>query len=132
MSKTIIWIEDDIEIIDPVVRPLERAGYQVVRLNTVKEVLDAIEKIRAADLVLLDMILRPGMEEHTFGRYPGLDILELLREKYAIEVPVVVLTVVDRPEVRQRLNELGTAEIVRKPVRPSTLKEVVDGVLGGE
>ncbi|MBC8333264.1 MAG: response regulator [Anaerolineae bacterium] len=132
MSKTIIWIEDDIEIIDPVVRPLERAGYQVVRLNTVKEVLDAIEKIRAADLVLLDMILRPGMEEHTFGRYPGLDILELLREKYAIEVPVVVLTVVDRPEVRQRLNELGTAEIVRKPVRPSVLKEVVDGVLGGE
>ncbi|MBT3390962.1 MAG: response regulator [Chloroflexi bacterium] len=132
MSKTIIWIEDDIEIIDPVVRPLERAGYQVVRLNTVQEVLGAIEKIRAADLVLLDMILRPGMEEHTFGRYPGLDILGLFREKYAIDVPVVVLTVVDRPEVRQRLNELGTAQIVRKPVRPSALKEVVDGVLGGE
>lgn len=132
MSRTIIWIEDDIEIIDPVVRPLERAGYQIVRLNTVKEVLDAIEEIRAADLVLLDMILRPGMDEHSFGRYPGLDILELLREQYAIDVPVVVLTVVDRPEVRQRLQELGTAQIVRKPIRPSGLKEVVDSVLAGK
>ena len=33
MSRTIIWIEDDVDIIGPVVRPLERAGFQIIRLR---------------------------------------------------------------------------------------------------
>ncbi len=130
MSKLIIWIEDDTEIIDPVVRPLEKAGYRIDRLNTAKEALDAVERIRNADLILLDMILRPGMDNREFSRYPGLDILDELRNIHDIQIPVVAFTVVGRSEVRQRLRELGVDAIVRKPVRPSVLKEVVEQALG--
>lgn len=56
MAKTIVWIEDDIDIIEPVVRPLELAGYTFVKLRTIAEALNVIEVIRQADLVLLDMI----------------------------------------------------------------------------
>ena len=46
MSRTIVWIEDDTDIIDPVVRPLERAGHRFVRLHTAQEALDAIDELR--------------------------------------------------------------------------------------
>ncbi|HBX68653.1 MAG TPA: hypothetical protein DEH25_04535 [Chloroflexi bacterium] len=129
MSKTIIWIEDDTDIIDPVVRPLELAGYNIVRLNTAHDALNAIDQIRSADLILLDMILRPGNTDREFSRYSGLDVLRELRSVHQIDNPVIAFTVVVRDEIRQRLHELGVADIVRKPVRPSELKERVEHVL---
>lgn len=129
MSKTIVWIEDDTDIIDPVVRPLELAGHRFVRLRNAKETLEAVNRIREADLILLDMILPPGQTDREFGRYPGLDVLHELREVHGLKTPVVVLTVVTREEVLQELRELGVVDIVRKPVRPSELKERVERVL---
>lgn len=132
MAKTIIWIEDDTDVIAPVVRPLERAGHQFVRLHTVAEALEAVEKIREADLILLDMILPPGQTEREFGRYPGKDVLYELREIHGVTTPVVALTVVTREEVIQQLKALGVADIVRKPVRPSELRDRVEKVLEGK
>ena len=129
MSKTIIWIEDDTDIIDPVVRPLEQAGYKIVRIPTAHEALESVEQIKQADLILLDMILRPGNTDREFSRYSGLEILKELRETYEVTTPVVALTVVVRDEIRQRLHALGVADIIRKPVRPSELKERVEQVL---
>lgn len=132
MGKTIVWIDDDTDIIDAVVRPLELAGHRIVRVNTVAEALtpDVLERIRQADLLLLDMILTPGAIEREFSRYPGKDILQELREVHGITTPVIVLTVVRNPEVLRQLEQLGVAEIVHKPVRPSVLKERVEEVLG--
>jgi hypothetical protein len=36
IDKTIVWIEDDTDVIDPVVRPLERVGHQFTRLHTMR------------------------------------------------------------------------------------------------
>jgi len=135
MAKTIVWIEDDTDIIDPVVRPLELEGHQFVRLRNVKEALEAVDQIREADLILLDMILPPGemdWELKRYSRYPGLEALHELREVHNVDVPVMVLTVVSRGEIHRRLRELGVADIVTKPVRPSELKERVERVLEGE
>lgn len=129
MPKTIVWIEDDTAIIDPVVRPLERAGYEIIRLESAQEALNNISQIQNADLLLLDMILPQGDVEIELSRYPGLDILRELRQTYHISIPVVALTVVTRDEVRQRLHELDVADIIRKPVKPSELKERVEQVL---
>ena len=131
MPKTIIWIEDDTDIIDPVVRPLELAGYEIVRIPTAIEALEAVGQIKDADLILLDMILQPGNTDREFSRYSGLDILKELREKHKVGTPVVALTVVTRTEIRQRLHEFNVADIIRKPVRPSQLKERVEAVLSG-
>lgn len=132
MSKTVIWIEDDTDIIDPVVRPLELAGHHFVRLRNVKEALDAVDQIRQADLILLDMILPPGemeWEQGTQSRYPGLEVLRRLREVHDIGVPIIALTVVTRTETHQKLREFGVVDIVNKPVRPSVLKARVERVL---
>lgn len=129
MAKTIVWIEDDIDIIEPVVRPLELAGYTFVRLRTIAEVLNAIDVIWQADLVLLDMILPPSQIDREFGRYPGRKLLEILRKEYGIITPVIALTVVTQPEVLEDLWKLGVADVLRKPIRPSVLKQRVEEVL---
>ena len=129
MSKTIVWIEDDVDIIGPVVRPLERAGYKFIRLRNAKEVFDNIQKLHDADLILLDMLLPDGGVKLELSRYTGLDIFRELLETHNLKTPVIALTVVAREEVRKNLRLLGVADIVRKPVRPSELKERIEQVL---
>lgn len=129
MSKTIVWIEDDVDIIGPVVRPLERAGYKIIRLQNAKAVFENIAKLHDSDLILLDMLLPDGGSGLALGRYTGLDIFRELVENYDLKTPVVALTVVAREEVRKNLRDLGIADIVRKPVRPSELKERIEQVL---
>jgi DNA-binding response OmpR family regulator len=129
MSKTIVWIEDDVDIIGPVIRPLERAGYHIIRLRTVKEVFDNLTKLHKADLILLDMLLPDGGSGLDLSRYTGLDIFRELKANHNLTTPVVALTVVAREEVRKNLRDLGVADIIRKPVRPSELKERIEQIL---
>ena len=74
------------------------------------------------------MILRPGNTDRKFTRYSGLDVLRELYQVHNVQTPVIALTVVARAEIRQELNKLGVADIVKKPVRPSDLKDRVDAV----
>ena len=133
MPKTIVWIEDDTDIIDPVVRPLERAGHQFVRLHSAQEALMAIDEIRHADLILLDIIFPPvrppqGFPADGLSQYTGLHLLQQLRHQHEITTPVVVLTVVIRAELEHELQTLDVADIIHKPVRPSELKKRVEAV----
>ncbi len=126
--KTIAWIEDDTDIIDPVVELLEDAGYKITRYNTIAEAMQHRKEIERADLILLDMIVRPGKNERRFGQYPGLELLQEWRAE-KIDTPVIVLSVVERDAVTRQLRDLGVADIIHKPVRPSELKERVEHVL---
>ena len=128
LNKKIVWIEDDTNIINDVVRPLERSGYQIERFYTVKEALDNIEALEACDLILLDLIIPPGNTDERFGNYPGMFLLRTFREKYQLEQPVIVLSVVADAEVFQDLKTLG-AEVENKPILPSKLKRLVEEVL---
>ncbi len=129
LAKKIVWIEDDTNIINDVVRPLERSGYQIERFYTVREALDNLDTLKACDLILLDLIIPLGGAAEPVGHYPGMYLLRTFREKYALEQPVIVLSVVADAEVFQDLKSLG-AEIENKPILPSKLKRLVEEVLG--
>ncbi len=131
MGKTIVWIEDDVDVIASVARPLERAGHRFVHLRNIAEAREHFDLLRKADLILLDMILPPGATEPTMftGRYPGQALLREMREA-GIETPVIVLSVVAREDVHRELERLGVADVIRKPVLPSELKRRVEAVLG--
>ncbi len=128
--KKIIWIEDDTDIIDLVVRPLERSNYQIKRLDNVQKALENIEEIRQCDLILLDLIIPLGGTEDV-GDYPGIYLLRTFREKYKITQPVIVLSVVADLQTFDELKKLNTT-VANKPILPSKLKILVDQVLGVE
>ena len=125
----IAWIDDDTDIIDPVVEPLEEAGYTIERFRTIEAALGAINYLETSDLILLDMILPPGDLDEDFGRYSGVALLRKLREIHGVATPVVVFSVVDMKKVIEQLKPLGIGGYVRKPALPSELKDAVDAVL---
>jgi CheY-like chemotaxis protein len=128
MSKNIIWIEDDYDIIEPVIYPLRKAGYTVVNISNTKEASDKIEELKQADLILLDMFLPKGNGGEDFGLYPGYKLLQQLRTINKVKTPVIVFTVITNEELCKDLEELGINDIVYKPIRPSKLKEAIDKV----
>lgn len=129
MGKTIAWIEDDYDVIHPVVFPLEKAGYQIVNFHNTKDALDRLEQIRQTDLILLDLLLPPGADGRDFGDYPGIQFFRELREVHQVRTPVIVFSVLSQSHILEELKKLGAADIIRKPVRPSELKERVERVL---
>lgn len=129
MGHVIAWIEDDTDIIDPVVSLLEREGHRFIRIRSIGEALDKVEIIRNCDLVLLDVIVPLGGVDRQYTRYAGRDLLRELREVHKITTPVVVLSVVSNPEVQRELEGLQVSDIVKKPVLPSRLKERVEQAL---
>lgn len=132
MTKFIAWIEDDIDIIDLVVRPLEIDGYQIHRYYTVQDALSNIHQIRRCDLILVDLIL-PSGNLNPFGKfdshYPGLTLLHELRTTHFITQPAIVLSVVANASVNNETKNLGVANYLNKPVLPSVLKKHVENAI---
>jgi CheY-like chemotaxis protein len=130
-NKKIAWIEDDIGIIEDVIQPLIADGYKFTYLRNSKEVLGKIDFLKTVDLILLDLIFPSGDEAIDFNQYPGVNLLERLKNEFGVETPVIVLTVVTNGQAHKQLRELGVIEIINKPVRPSELREAVNQALTG-
>ena len=103
----ILVVEDEDAIADPLVAGLRREGYDVSRVATGE---DALEASRA-DLVLLDLRL-PDID--------GLDVCRRLRERS--RVPIIVLTARGEEADRVVGLELGADDYV---VKPYGLRELI-------
>ncbi len=106
MSKKILVIDDEPEIVKLVRAYLEQAGFSVVTAADGQEALAAFRH-EHPNLVILDLNL-PGMD--------GLDVCRALRR--SSEVPIIMLTA--RIEETDRLIglELGADDYVVKPFSP--------------
>src|ERR1041385_863594 len=118
-------VEDEDEIVRPLVAALAREGFEVDRYVTAEEALEAIPE-RSPAVVILDVAL-PGMS--------GLDACRIVRERWG--VPVIMLTA--RGELEDRLLglELGAADYVPKPFSSRELVARIRAILrrgpgGGE
>jgi DNA-binding NtrC family response regulator len=128
MSKTIVWIDDNYDVIESVVRPLKKAGYNFIYYSTAREAEENIEEIEKADLIILDLLLATGTDDSD-EEYGGIPLFTQLKNKYKIKVPIIVFTVVTKIEKLESLRKSGVAAIVHKPIDPQRLKEVVEEAL---
>ena len=103
----ILVVEDEDAIADPLVAGLRREGYDVSRVATGDDALQA----SPADLVLLDLRL-PDID--------GLDVCKRLRERS--RVPIIVLTARGEEADRVVGLELGADDYV---VKPYGLRELI-------
>ena len=96
----VLVVEDDDSIADPLIRGLEREGFDVDRVDSGEAALEAAP----ADLVLLDLGL-PGMD--------GLEVCRTLRARS--DVPIIVVTA--RGEEVDRIVglEIGADDYMVKP-----------------
>jgi DNA-binding response OmpR family regulator len=107
---TILVIEDDDRIAEPLIFGLRREGYAVLRASDGRQGLD-LARTRRPQLLLLDVML-PGMD--------GFDLCRALRQQSA--VPIIMLTA--RGEEMERVMglELGADDYI---VKPFSFKELL-------
>ena len=120
-SKRLVYIEDEVEMIDLVRLILGRKGFEVMGANGGKEGLDLVRK-ELPDLVLLDLMM------------PDLDGWEVFQQMKADEttrhIPVVVVTA--KAQTIDRVLGLHIAKVddyISKPFSPQELINSVEKVL---
>jgi len=122
-KRTILLIEDEEAISEPLSAALVREGFDTVVAGTAAEGMELFEK-RSPDLVLLDVMLPDG---------DGREILRRIRE--TSRTPVVMLTARGEETDRVLGLELGADDYVTKPFSAAELAARVRAVLrraGGE
>ena len=108
----ILVVEDDPDIAELIAHFLEKAGHEVRRLASGKDVMAELRRT-PADLVILDLML-PGMD--------GLLVCQAMRaEAPTAGIPVIILTARGEEADRVAGLELGADDYVTKPFSPKEL-----------
>jgi two-component system, OmpR family, response regulator RegX3 len=116
-KRTILLIEDEEAISEPLAAALRREGFAPLVASTVAEGLELFTS-RAPDLVLLDVMLPDG---------DGRDVLRRIRE--TSRTPVVMLTARGEEMDRVLGLELGADDYVTKPFSAAELAARIRAVL---
>jgi DNA-binding response OmpR family regulator len=117
MSKTILVVDDEPEIVRFVRAYLENAGYRVVTASEGQEAL-FVARHEKPDLVILDLMM-PGMGGWDFFR----------RYRQERDTPVIMLTARVEESDQVLGLELGADDYVTKPFSPRALVARVRAVL---
>ncbi|MDX2030474.1 MAG: hypothetical protein SF339_07385 [Blastocatellia bacterium] len=136
----VAWIEDDADEIAVVVKPLLRAGIEFRIYHNYTEAIESVEEIRAADLILLDLIIPPGSagpvrpaDAEEDEEFLGKTLFRELRATFDVRTPVIVLSVVaDNGGFSKETFDDPPIQALAKPIRPSVLKTEVLRALGIE
>ena len=123
-TKRIVYVEDELEMIDLVKLILSRKGYEVIGAAGGREGLDVI-KAEVPDLVLLDLMM-PDIE--------GWDVYQQIRaDDTTKHIPVIVVTA--KAQNIDKVLGLHIAKVndyISKPFSPQDLVASVEKVLGTE
>lgn len=123
-DKTVIYIEDDSEMIDLVSLILRPKGFIVKGANGGREGLDLIAQVNP-DVILLDLMM-PDMD--------GWEVYQQMKADDATKnIPVIVVTA--RAQSIDKVLGLHIAKVddyIAKPFSPQELLNSVDNVLAGK
>ncbi|MEA2063548.1 MAG: response regulator [Gemmatimonadota bacterium] len=120
LSRKILWVDDEVELLRSQIKFLEQKGYQV---QTATNGEDALELLRNApvDLILLD------------EQMPGKRGIETLSEIKVLlpEVPVVMVTKSEEEDLMDQAIGWQISDYIVKPVNPNQVLSVCKRLLEG-
>ncbi len=117
-KKTIMVIDDSIVIRKMIEIALEDEDFNIVTAISGKEGLENIEALKP-NLVILDMML-PDMN--------GIDVLKTIKSEK--NLPVIMLSGKDSPQLIENAKEIGVDDFLPKPFRDEELVEKVRTLVG--
>ena len=116
MSKTMLIIEDDVVIRDLLRLVFEYEGFTCMEAENGVMGLAMLES-QAFDMIILD---------HAMPVMTGLEFLENLRHKpQKSDAPVIMVTGLLNPNIREKATKLGAYAIVEKPYDLGELRALV-------
>jgi len=119
--KKILLIEDEKILSEMYETRLKREGFEVINTRDAEGGLELIKKEKP-DLILLDLLL-PGMQ--------GQEALRVLKEDPKTkDIPVIIFSNYDTPEVRKEAEKYGVRYILKANVTTKDLVELVKKEIG--
>ena len=109
LSK-ILWIDDEIDLLQPYIIYLKGKGYEVATASNGEDAIDALTDV-VPDIVFLDENM-PGMS--------GLETLQEIKRLHP-EVPVVMITKSEEEHIMEQAIGEKIADYLIKPVNPSQI-----------
>lgn len=114
MSKRILVVDDEKDVLEIIKDRLESYGYEVETLTDGLQCIEFLKKA-SADLILLDIEM-PEMN--------GIEVLEIVHRDYP-DIPVVILSATKTKSTARRTLEKGAVDYILKPFNPEELMEKV-------
>jgi diguanylate cyclase (GGDEF)-like protein len=119
MDKRKILVVDDDEIFRAQTQGILSAKYNVIMADSGQEAIDLYEKT-LPDMILSDLMM-PGMD--------GFEMMDKLREKYNIVIPVMFMTGCSGDESEQKSLITGAVDYIRKPFKANVLLRRIDNIM---
>lgn len=117
-KKIILLIEDNPLLTELYSSGFKKKGFEVFVVHNGEDGLKAVEEV-APDMVLLDLSM-PGM--------PGIEVLEKIRRNPKTkDTRVIILTINDKEEIKQKTKELGVLDFLIK--QELHLNDIIERVL---
>lgn len=110
MNITILWADDEIDLLKPHILFLEEKGYTVVPVQSGRDALDEMETL-VPDLVFLDEQM-PGLS--------GIDTLNIIKQRWP-QLPVVMITKSEEEHIMEDALGGKISDYLTKPVNPSQI-----------
>ena len=110
MNYSILWADDEIDLLKPYVLFLEGKGYQVTTVNSGADALEKVEN-QKFDLLFLDENM-PGMT--------GLEVLVSIKQ-IRPNLPVIMITKSEEEELMEDAIGSKIADYLIKPLNPNQL-----------
>ncbi len=121
MSKQVLVIEDEPNIIEAISFILSRDGWEVKTHSNGHDAVEAA-RMRGPDLIVLDVML-PGKS--------GFDILHEIRGDAALgNIPVLMLTARGQKKDREMAERAGVSRYMTKPFSNAEFLDTVRGLVG--
>lgn len=120
MSKKILVIDDEPEMLNLVRFTLERAGYEVSTCDNGRQAWDTIIKT-SPDLLILDVML-PGIDGYSLQ-------IKISQDESTKNIPIIVLTALEPSKTLfQKFSQV--AGFMTKPFKTEALLETVQKAIG--
>jgi DNA-binding response OmpR family regulator len=118
VKKKILIIEDDLAIQNLLSMMLNAYGYETSLAEHGLKAIELLQKEKF-DIIVCDMMM-PFMD--------GLRFIKWLRNEVKMELPVIVLTSVNDPKIREDILDAGATDIIYKPVAVQELFKRLEGL----
>lgn len=118
---SILWVDDEIELLRPHILFLEEKGYRVTPVTNAADALQLVP-VEKFDLVLLDEQM-PGMD--------GLTALQEIKELKPV-LPIVMLTKSEEEQLMEQAIGAKIDDYLTKPVNPSQILLICKKLLEGK
>ena len=107
---TILWADDEIELLKPHILFLEDKGYQVIAVSSGNEAIDELQQ-QHVDIVFLDENM-PGIS--------GLEALNIIKSRWP-QVPVIMITKSEEEHIMEEALGSKISDYLIKPVKPNQI-----------